>query len=61
MSGQLSGRGLDRGEGGGGWHGSKGGDIRIDVPSQHVLARSSVLVTGTYTELRLQVRVADGV
>ena len=43
------------GEGGGGWHGSKGGDIRIDKPSQHVLERSSVVVTRDFTELRLQV------
>ena len=43
------------GEGGGGWHGSKGGDIRIDKPCQHVLERSSVVVTRDFTELRLQV------
>ena len=57
MSRQLSRGGLDHTEGGGGWHGSKGGDIRIDTPSQHVLVRSSVLVTREWTELRLSVNL----
>lgn len=26
------------------WHGAKGGDISIDVPSQHVLERSSIMI-----------------
>ncbi|EDO39634.1 predicted protein [Nematostella vectensis] len=37
--------GHDKNFGGGGWHGKKGGDIRIDIPSQHVLERTSCLVT----------------
>ena len=32
---------------GGGWHGPKGGELLVDLPSQHVLERSSVVVTGT--------------
>ena len=57
VSRQLTRGGLDHAEGGGGWHGSKGGDIRIDTPSQHVLVRSSVLVTRDWTELRLSVNL----
>ena len=57
MARQLSRGGLDQGGGGGGWHGSKGGDIRIDSPSQHVLLRSSVLVTAAWAELRLSVNL----
>ena len=30
---------------GGGWHGSKGGDIKMDAPTQHVIQRSSVVST----------------
>lgn len=54
---QLARGGLDQGGGGGGWSGSKGGDIRIDKPSQHVLLRSSVVVRRDWTELRLSVNL----
>ena len=54
---QLARGGLDQAGGGGGWHGSKGGDIRIDKPSQHVLPRSSVVVNTDWTELRLSVNL----
>ena len=57
MSHQLTRGGLDTCEGGGGWHGSKGGDIRIDTPSQHVLVRSSVVITRDWAELRLCVNL----
>ena len=54
---QLARGGLDQAGGGGGWHGSKGGDIRIDKPSQHVLLRSSVVANTDWTELRLSVNL----
>ena len=53
----LSGAGLDRAAGGGGWGGSKGGDIKIDAPTQHVLSRSSLVVTRDWVELRLGVNL----
>eukprot|EP00775_Hariotina_reticulata_P003955 gene3955-4208_t len=31
----------------GGWHGVKGGEVRVDVPGQHVLERTAVLVSGS--------------
>lgn len=37
--------GVDQARGGGGWKGEKGGDMRIAVPSQHILQRSAVTVT----------------
>eukprot|EP00923_Selenidium_pygospionis_P044068 GHVN01076095.1.p1 GENE.GHVN01076095.1~~GHVN01076095.1.p1 ORF type:complete len:655 (-),score=137.32 GHVN01076095.1:172-2136(-) len=42
-------------KGGGGWHGSKGGSLRIGWPSQNVLSRSSVIITPTKLEARLTV------
>ena len=54
---QLARGGLDQAGGGGGWSGSKGGDIRIEKPSQHVLLRSSLVVTRDWTELRLSVNL----
>ncbi|XP_032236382.2 uncharacterized protein LOC5511282 [Nematostella vectensis] len=47
--------GHDKNFGGGGWHGKKGGDIRIDIPSQHVLERTSCLVTKEQIEVRFTV------
>jgi len=51
----ISKGGLDQSSGGGGWHGSKGGDIRIDPPSQHVLERSSIVVNREWVEARLSI------
>ncbi|KAI9014628.1 hypothetical protein BC832DRAFT_545982 [Gaertneriomyces semiglobifer] len=39
--------------GGGGWHSTKGGDFNIDVPGQHVMERSAVVVTDEYVEVRM--------
>ncbi|CBZ53071.1 conserved hypothetical protein [Neospora caninum Liverpool] len=47
--------GMDQAAEGGGWHGSKGGDIRIDQPSQHVLRRTSMIVTEDAVEARCNV------
>jgi len=55
VNGLISKGGLDQSSGGGGWHGSKGGDIRIDPPSQHVLDRSSMVVNKEWVEARLSV------
>ena len=41
----AAGQGMDQHTGGGGWHGAKGGELLIDCPGQHVLERSSVLVS----------------
>ncbi|CAN0599522.1 unnamed protein product, partial [Laminaria digitata] len=38
--------GADQRTQGGGWSGAKGGEITIDQPGQHVLERSSVVVSG---------------
>lgn len=38
---------------GGGWGGSKGGDINVDAPGQYVLSRTSVVVTANSVEARL--------
>ena len=51
----LGGAGLDQASVGGGWHGSKGGDIKIDAPTQHVVQRSSVVPTKDWVEARLSV------
>eukprot|EP00922_Rhytidocystis_sp_ex-Travisia-forbesii_P049217 GHVS01073301.1.p1 GENE.GHVS01073301.1~~GHVS01073301.1.p1 ORF type:complete len:648 (+),score=96.01 GHVS01073301.1:127-2070(+) len=45
--------GLDTATAGGGWSGSKGGDIRVDVPGQNVLKRTAVVVTDEMVEARL--------
>lgn len=47
----------ESGGGGAGWHRSKGGDIRIDPPSQHVLERSSLVVNKEWVEARLRVNL----
>ncbi|KAL1914480.1 uncharacterized protein VTP21DRAFT_8863 [Calcarisporiella thermophila] len=44
--------GLDRREGGQGWHGAKGGDFNIDKPGQEVLQRSSIAVNKDWIEVR---------
>jgi predicted ABC-class ATPase len=36
--------GVDQRAGEGGWHGPKGGDLLVDLPGQHVLDRSSVVI-----------------
>jgi len=41
--------------GGGGWSGSKGGNMEIDAPGQFVLPRTSVVATSTYVEVRVLV------
>ena len=46
---------LDRRFAGHGWHGSKGGDITIDKPGQHVLERTSCLLVDDHIELRFTV------
>lgn len=38
---------------GGGWGGSKGGDVNIDAPGQYVLPRTSLVVTSAFAEVRL--------
>merc|ERR1719160_1552567 len=38
---------------GGGWSGSKGGDMQVDNPGQFVLPRTSVVATSAYVEVRL--------
>jgi predicted ABC-class ATPase len=40
----LHARDLGRVAGGGGWSGEKGGDLRVEPPSQHVVERTSVQV-----------------
>lgn len=30
---------------GGGWHGQKGGEMTVDIPGQHVLQRTSCMIT----------------
>lgn len=37
--------------GGGGWHGAKGGDMCVDRPGQHVLDRTSVVITSKRSSL----------
>jgi hypothetical protein len=39
----------------GGWGGAKGGELQIDKPSQHVLPRTSVIVSPTLIEVRFTV------
>lgn len=39
----------------GGWGGAKGGELQIDKPSQHVLPRTSVIVTPAHIEVRFTV------
>eukprot|EP00922_Rhytidocystis_sp_ex-Travisia-forbesii_P049995 GHVS01074399.1.p1 GENE.GHVS01074399.1~~GHVS01074399.1.p1 ORF type:complete len:572 (+),score=93.81 GHVS01074399.1:39-1754(+) len=51
---QINSTGLDRSSGSA-WAGPKGGDIRIDVPGQHVLPRTSVVVNEQVVEARLTV------
>merc|ERR1719499_3065947 len=38
---------------GGGWGGSKGGDITIETPGQYVLSRTSIVCTAAFVECRL--------
>ncbi|CAE7190001.1 unnamed protein product, partial [Symbiodinium necroappetens] len=38
---------------GGGWSGSKGGDLQIDTPGQYVLERSSVVAKAEFIEARV--------
>merc|ERR1712232_1179947 len=40
--------------GDGGWGGSKGGNIHVDVPGQFVLPRTSVTASNACVEVRLQ-------
>lgn len=35
---------ITQGHQGGGWHGEKGGDISVEMPGQHVIQRSSVIL-----------------
>ncbi|GAB0496882.1 hypothetical protein MMPV_008203 [Pyropia vietnamensis] len=53
----IHGRGMDvAAGGGGGWGGSKGGDLNVDCPGQHVLERTScLLVEGRAIEVRFTV------
>lgn len=44
LSAACVGLGADQAAGGGGWSGSKGGDIQIEAPGQHVLEQSAVVV-----------------
>lgn len=53
----VRGEGMDVGRGGGGWGGSKGGDLNVDRPSQHVLERSSCLMVGDAIEMRFTVNL----
>lgn len=39
----------------GGWGGSKGGEMHIDQPSQHVLPRTAVIVSSSHIEVRFTV------
>lgn len=39
----------------GGWGGAKGGELQIEKPSQHVLSRTSVIVTSSHIEVRFTV------
>jgi hypothetical protein len=43
------------GSGSGGWHGPKGGALRMEQPSQHVLQRTSIVMTNEYIEARFTV------
>ncbi|CAK0816957.1 unnamed protein product, partial [Prorocentrum cordatum] len=38
---------------GGGWGGSKGGDVNIDAPGQYVLPRTCMVATAAFVEARL--------
>lgn len=40
---------------GGGWSGSKGGDLQVDTPGQYVLERSSMVATADFVEARLTI------
>eukprot|EP00177_Eucheuma_denticulatum_P001668 GFKZ01003003.1.p1 GENE.GFKZ01003003.1~~GFKZ01003003.1.p1 ORF type:complete len:677 (-),score=90.76 GFKZ01003003.1:1653-3683(-) len=53
----VHGEGMDVGRGGGGWSGPKGGDLNVDKPSQHVLERTSCLLTKDAIELRFTVNL----
>lgn len=49
---------MDVGRSGGGWSGSKGGDLNVDCPGQHVLQRTSCLIVdGLFIELRFTVNL----
>jgi hypothetical protein len=39
----------------GGWSGAKGGELQIEQPSQHVLPRTSVIVSASHIEVRFTV------
>ena len=47
--------GADVRKGGGGWHSGKGWEVRMDVPNQHVLERTSVIVSRDAVQLRFTV------
>mmetsp|Transcript_12207 Transcript_12207/g.19721 ORF Transcript_12207/g.19721 Transcript_12207/m.19721 type:complete len:103 (+) Transcript_12207:541-849(+) len=52
----VSARKYDEGNSaGGGWSGPKGGELRMTVPGQQVLQRTSVVVTRDYVEARFTV------
>lgn len=48
-------KGTDKSSSGKGWSGPKGGNMSIDKPGQHVLERTSVIVTETSVEARFTV------
>eukprot|EP00916_Digyalum_oweni_P007938 GHVL01013324.1.p1 GENE.GHVL01013324.1~~GHVL01013324.1.p1 ORF type:complete len:617 (+),score=126.40 GHVL01013324.1:41-1891(+) len=48
---------LEKTSNSGGWSSSKGGDIRIDRPSQHVLSRTAIVITNTTVEARCLVNL----
>ncbi|KAA0162886.1 hypothetical protein FNF31_01136 [Cafeteria roenbergensis] len=53
----VSAKGIDRAMsgGGGGWHGAKGGDLRIEQCSQHILERTACSLRGSTLEARFTV------
>ncbi|KAK9833829.1 hypothetical protein WJX74_007063 [Apatococcus lobatus] len=46
FAGIVSAAGGDTQQQAGGWHGEKGGDMQVDMPGQHVLERTSILING---------------
>jgi len=48
----VSAGGLDNAAENRGWHGSKGGDVRVETPGQHVIQRSAVVVNDQFVEAR---------
>lgn len=51
--GAVVGRRLNEKAGGGAYHGPKGGEVSMEIPGQHILERTAVVLTKDYIEVCL--------